>query len=120
MGKYLVKSVRTGYCFSLASSNGKVLGTSEVYTTKAACFTGADSVRRNASLAALEDLTGECAGFKCPRFELYAGRDGLYRFRLRAKNGEIILASGSYTRRSNCRHGVESVRRNADSPVLEA
>ncbi len=46
-------------------------------------------------------------------FEIYTSKNGEYRFRLKAANGEIILQSEGYTRKQNCQNGVESVRRNA-------
>ena len=72
MGKFIVKQVKTGVKFDLAATNGEVIVTSEVYTTKAACLKGVESVRANAPVAALEDQTVE--GFeeqKHPKFEMY-------------------------------------------------
>lgn len=47
------------------------------------------------------------------KFELYKDKGGEFRFRLKAGNGEIILASEGYKRRASARNGIESVRRNA-------
>lgn len=47
------------------------------------------------------------------KFELYKDKKGAFRFRLKAANGEIILASQGYQRKSNAMNGIESVRRNA-------
>ena len=120
MGKYLVKTVKTGFTFNVIAGNGQVIGVSEVYTTKASCLNGIDSVKRNAPVAGLEDQTAE--GFesvKCPKFEIYNDKAGEFRFRLKARNGEIILASEGYTRKDGCLGGVESVRKNSDSPIVE-
>lgn len=46
-------------------------------------------------------------------FELYKDAKGEYRFRLKAGNGEKILASEGYTTRAAAENGVESVRKNA-------
>ena len=47
-------------------------------------------------------------------FELFIDIGGQYRFRLRAANGEIILASEDYYRnRGNAEKGIRSVRDNA-------
>ena len=48
MGKYIVKEAKTGFVFNLAAANGQVIGTSEVYSGKAACLNGVESVRKNA------------------------------------------------------------------------
>jgi len=47
------------------------------------------------------------------KFEVYRDRRGEYRFRLRAANSEIILASQGYKSRRSCLNGVASVQKNA-------
>ncbi len=46
-------------------------------------------------------------------FELYKDKSDEFRFRLKAGNGEIILASEGYKQRSSAENGIESVRKNA-------
>ena len=38
-------------------------------------------------------------------FELYKDKAGEYRFRLKASNGEIILASEGYKAKTSCKNG---------------
>ncbi len=47
------------------------------------------------------------------QFEIYRDAVGQYRFRLKAANGEIILASEGYKQKNGANHGVQSVRKNA-------
>ena len=47
------------------------------------------------------------------KFELYKDKAGEYRFRLKAGNGEIILASEGYKQKASAKNGIKSVRRNA-------
>lgn len=47
------------------------------------------------------------------KFELYKDKAGEFRFRLKAGNGEIILASEGYKRRASAENGIASVRKNA-------
>ncbi len=47
------------------------------------------------------------------KFEIYKDRGGKHRFRLKATNGEIILASQGYTSIAAAKYGVESVRKNS-------
>ena len=54
MGKFAIKTVKTGIKFNLKASNGEVIATSEVYTTERACKAGIESVRKNAPIARLE------------------------------------------------------------------
>lgn len=46
-------------------------------------------------------------------FELFKDKSGEFRFRLKAGNGEIILASEGYKQRASAENGIESVRSNA-------
>ena len=118
MGKFLVKTVNSGIKFDLLAGNHQVIGTSEVYASKASCLNGIESVKKNAPIAAVEDQTVE--GFateKHPKFEIYKDKAGEFRFRLKAKNGEPILASEGYTAKAGCVNGIESVKKNADSEV---
>ena len=112
--KFLVKEVNTGVRFNLVAGNGEVIGVSEVYTTESACKNGIESVRKNAPIAPVEDQTVE--GFesvKNPKFEVYTDKAGEFRFRLKARNGEIILASEGYSSKSGVKNGIESVKKNA-------
>ena len=46
------------------------------------------------------------------KFEVYTDKGGKYRFRLKAGNGQTILASQGYASKSGCDNGIESVRKN--------
>lgn len=48
------------------------------------------------------------------RYELYRDARGERRFRLKAGNGETILASEGYKTRAGALNGVEAVRKSAD------
>ncbi|MXQ08397.1 DUF1508 domain-containing protein [Alphaproteobacteria bacterium GH1-50] len=47
------------------------------------------------------------------KFEVYKDKAGEFRFRLKAGNGQIILASEGYKRKASCMNGIESVRKNS-------
>ncbi len=49
------------------------------------------------------------------KFELYKDRAGKHRFRLKANNGEIILASQGYASITGAKNGIDSVRTNCKS-----
>lgn len=119
MGKFVIRAVASGLKFDLFAANGQSILTSEVYTTEHACRKGIESVRKNAPIAKLEDQTEP--GFRQltnPKFEMYIDKSGTYRFRLKARNGEIIAVSEIYNAKAGCLNGIESVRRNAaESPV---
>ena len=113
MGKFVVKEVKTGVKFNLVASNGQVIGVSEIYTTEAACKKGIESVKKNA-LSPVQDTTLEVVPeVKHPKFEVYTDKAGEFRFRLKASNGEVILASEGYKAKASCMNGIESVGKNA-------
>lgn len=114
MSRFVIRSVPSGFQFSLKASNGEVVLTSEVYTTEAACRKGIDSVAKNAPIAGVDDQTREDGqAVPHPRFELYKDRTGLFRFRLKARNGETIGVSKAYAAKAGALGAVESVRKNA-------
>lgn len=122
MGKFAVKKTATGIKFSLKAGNGEVIADSEVYNTEKACDNGIESVRKNAPIANLEDQTADpVEKATCPKFELYNDKKGEFRFRLKARNGEIIATSEGYKTKAACENGIASVRKNApDAEVVEA
>ena len=120
MGKFVMKTTKTGFVFNLKASNGEIIASSQVYSTEAACRKGIESVRRNAAVANLEDQTVE--GFavaKNPKFEIYTDKAGEFRFRMKARNGQIVATGEGYKKKPSCLNGVDSIRRNApDAPVV--
>ena len=51
---------------------------------------------------------------KNPKYQIFkSDKNYQFYFRLRAANGEIILASEGYTTKQNCESGIESVRKNS-------
>ena len=120
MGKFVVKEAKGGLRFNLKAGNGEIIGVSEVYSTESACMNGIASVRKNAVEAKLEDQTvADFAPVTNPKFEVYKDKAGEFRFRLKARNGEIILTGESYKAKASCLNGIDSIRRNApDSPIV--
>ncbi|GJD35209.1 YegP family protein [Methylobacterium aerolatum] len=54
------------------------------------------------------------------RFEMYRDSAGEWRWRLRARNGEVIADSGEgYKRREDCEHGIELVRQSAEAKFVD-
>ena len=122
MGKFVInKTKNDGFKFNLKAGNGEIIATSEVYSTESACENGIESVRKNAVEGKLEDQTVE--NFEKatnPKFEVYKDKAGEFRFRLKARNGEIIVTGEGYKAKASCLKGIESIRKNApDSPVVK-
>ncbi|GAA4271471.1 YegP family protein [Aquimarina gracilis] len=53
------KSNNGQYYFNLHAPNGQIIATSETYTTKQNCKNGIESVKTNAPIAEIEDVTNE-------------------------------------------------------------
>jgi uncharacterized protein YegP (UPF0339 family) len=47
------------------------------------------------------------------KFEIYQSKNGEYRFRLKASNGQIIATGQGYKSKASCLNGIESVKKNA-------
>ena len=119
MGKFVVKTTATGIKFDLKAGNGEVIATSEVYKAKSSCLKGIESVRA-CSVGEIEDQTVEpIVAVKHPKFEVYTDKAGEYRFRLKAKNGEIIAVSEGYKAKPSCLNGIASVKKNAPEAPIE-
>ena len=50
---------------------------------------------------------------------MYVDKAGEYRFRLKARNGEIIVTSEGYKAKAGCLNGIESVRKNAPDATID-
>ena len=119
MGKFVIKQTKTGFVFNLKAGNGEVIAVSEVYTTESACKKGIASVQKNAPIAKLEDQTvADFASVTNPKFEIYTDKAGEFRFRLKARNGEIIATGEGYKTKASCLNGVESIRKNAPDAAV--
>ena len=113
MSKFVIREVPTGVKFDLKAANGQIIATSEVYETKSACLNGIKSVKKNALTTKIENQTEP--GWKVltnPKFELYQDKSGQYRFRLTARNGQIIAISEGYTSLATCENGIARVAKN--------
>lgn len=118
MGKFVIRHTPTGYTFRLKAGNGETICISQIYNTEQACHKGIHSVITNSAVALIEDHTVE--GFvtqKHPKFELYLDKKEEYRFRLKARNGEIIAVSEGYKAKSSCLNGIGSVCKNAADSI---
>lgn len=106
--RFVVLETDSGeFYFNLKAGNGKVIGSSEVYTSKAAAEGGVDAV-----IAALQNPTSADAEVSGARFETFKGQDNKTYFHLRADNGQIVLASQGYSSKSAAEGGIASVKKN--------
>ncbi|MBR5342944.1 MAG: YegP family protein [Oscillospiraceae bacterium] len=118
MGKFVMKTTESGVRFVLKATNGQIILAGETYSGEDACINGVESVKRSCE-GGVEDQTVE--NFKVlqhPKFEVYADKAGEFRFRLKAKNGQIVGVSEGYKTMDACLNGVQSVKNNAPEAEL--
>ncbi|WP_415382038.1 HVO_2922 family protein [Halosimplex sp. TS25] len=98
----------------LHGANGQIVADSgEGYSSRDEADEAVDRVREYAPEADVLEI-GRAA------FEIYEDRGGDHRWRLRHRNGNILMDSGQgYADRSGARDGVESVKRNAPNADLD-
>ena len=126
MGKFIIKKTPTGmFNFSLLAANKeKIAVSSQVYTTKAACKKGMESIAKHAVKCIeedrIEDQTLKTPTTKtCPKFEIYLDKAGLFRYRLIASNGEsIAMSEEGYKSKNGVLNGIKSVSVNAVNPEI--
>lgn len=53
------------------------------------------------------------------KYEVYKDKSGGFRFRLKAGNGEVVASSESYKTKASALNGIESVKKNAGSDVVD-
>jgi uncharacterized protein YegP (UPF0339 family) len=106
-GKFECYKDKAGeFRFRLKAGNGETILTSEGYQEKASCDNGIASVKKN------------CLDEKC--FEKKQTDSGMFRFNLKATNGQVIGTSQNYKTESGRDNGIESVKQNApDAAVVE-
>lgn len=93
------------FYFRLKARNGEIILSSQGYTSKASCKGGIESVATNAA----DDAA----------FERIENEDGKFRFRLLAKNKQVIGTSQMYSSKSGMENGIESVRKNASAAEIK-
>ncbi len=101
-GWFDLKRAKNGeFFFTLVAGNGEIVGKSEMYKAKASAKNGIESVKKNG---------GDRSRFKDP----WEGNGGKWYFALKARNGEVILASQGYSSQSGAEDGIGAIARAAD------
>ena len=110
-----MRRVKDGFVFQLYAPNRLILSTSPVYITEDACKKGILTVMEQGKNAGEADLTEVGKPLpKAPRYEIMRDAAGSYRFRLRAKKGDVILTSSAYSDPTLAALGIGIVRENVE------
>ena len=117
--KFVIKSSKDGqFYFNLYATNGRVIATSETYTTLQNCKKGVMSVKNNAR-SHVEDTTDGSEPLKNPKFILFLDKAEKFRFNLQASNGEVVSISQGYTTKASALGGIASIAENAPDAEIE-
>lgn len=123
-GKFIYYKTAKGYYnYRLKASNNETIAVSggAGYASLSGCKAGIESVKKNVN-AHIEDQT--LKNFEVlsnPKFEIYLDKAGKFRYRLFARNGELICSSeGGYASKDSCKKGIASLAKWALNSVVVA
>lgn len=99
MGKFVINRAANGeLTFNLKADNFQILLTSQIYSSRQACFNDIESVRTN------------CTDDR--RYERKKTVDNKHFFVLKGPNGEMIGKSELFTSLAAMENGIKSVKKN--------
>ena len=97
-GKYEVYQAGDGFKYNLKASNGEVLVSSEVYTSRDGVIKAIEAIKRNVE-------SGE--------IRVFADKHGNYKFKLTAGNHRVIAISAHYSTEKSAERASESFKKFA-------
>ena len=106
------KTASGNFNFRLKASNKNTIAVSggSGYSSLANCKAALESIKKIANSNIEDQTLKNYEIIPNPKFEIYKDKAEKFRFRLRAKNGELIcISEDSYSTKANCKLGVESV-----------
>ncbi|MGH2664667.1 YegP family protein [Flavobacterium sp.] len=106
MGKYVISKRENGeFQFDLKDENGKTILASDGYSVKYSCLNGIESAQSNSQIDS--------------RYDKKTSLSGRYFFNLKASNGQIIGRSEMYENESRRDNGIEIVKNNGISTIID-
>lgn len=118
MAKFIIKVAKNGCKFDFLAE-GHTLCTSQVYNSELGCKNGIESVKKNAALDRIEDITIEGVAAVNPKFQIYKDKAGGFRFRLCASNGKIIAVSEDFKAKEDCIKVIKIISKQAPKAKVE-
>lgn len=97
-GKYEISQFDDGASYRLKASNGEILVTSELYTTRDGVLKAIENVKKNVE-------TGD--------INVFADKHGNWKFVLKAKNHRVLAISSNYTSQAGAQRAAESFKKFA-------
>ena len=106
------KTASGNFNFRLKASNKNTIAVSggSGYKSLANCKAALESIKKIAGSNIEDQTLKNFETLPNPKYEIYMDKAEKFRFRLRAKNGELIcISEDGYSSKANCKQGIESV-----------
>lgn len=118
-GTYKIRNTTTGYKFDLVSTSGEVLATSQIYTSLDSCAKGIETTQKYINSTIEDQTLATFQSINNPKYEIYQDKAGMFRFRLKAANGQVIIVSEGYCNNSSCYDAINNIKHIANSNDVE-
>ena len=84
------------------------------------CKNGIDSVRKFCDIDKIEDQTlSKYETLTNPKYEIYKDKQGKFRYRLKANNGNLLcISEEGYASKASCKNGIASVAKWAPTAEM--
>lgn len=120
-GRFECYETANGYFnYRLKASNNETIAVSGStgYSTFSNCKIGIDAMKKWVN-SQVEDITlSKFTPLNNPKFQLYKDKEGKFRYRLFASNGELVCrCEDGYSTKDSCKKGISSLSKwalNAD------
>ncbi len=112
----MYKDAAGKFRFRLRADNSRIIAVGEAYEQYASCLNGIKSIQKNCN-SPTEDAT-KFEKISNPKFQLYKDNAEKFRFRLFARNGEMIAdSSEGYESKDACLDGIRVVGQSCDAEI---
>jgi hypothetical protein len=116
------KTEKGNFNFRLKASNKETIAVSggAGYSSLSACKAGIESVKKISNVKIEDQTLKNFETLANPKFEIYLDKAEKYRYRLRARNGELICVSeDGYASKDGCKKGIASLEKwAADADIV--
>ena len=122
-GKFIIYKTAKGYYnFRLIANNKLTIAVSggTGYASLSSCKSGIESVKKLVGTKIEDQTLAKFESLANPKYEIYEDKAGKFRFRLRARNAELIcISEDGYASKASCKKGIESLEKWAVDAEIE-
>ncbi len=116
------KTAKGFYNYRLKANNNETIAVSggTGYASLSGCKAGIESVRKNCNCHIEDQTLKNVTTLPNPKFVIFMDKAGKYRYRLFARNGELICTpEDGYASKDGCKKGIQSLAKWAiDSEIV--